>query len=90
MHRSDAEILGLKALTWLAGDEAALLRFLAGSGLERDDLHARASEPELLAAVLDFLLAEDALLAAFCAEEGIGPAMVHKARRQLPGGTGEA
>jgi Protein of unknown function (DUF3572) len=89
MQRGEAELLGLKALTWLAGDQEALLRFLAGSGLERNDLRRRASEPELLAAILDFLLADDALLTAFSAEQRIKPASVHEARRQLPGGGGE-
>lgn len=86
MQRSEAETLGLKGLSWLAGDPETLLRFLDVSGLAPDDLKGRAGDPELLAAVMDFLLSEDALLAQFCEAENIEPTTVHKARRLLPGG----
>jgi len=89
MQRSDAETLALKGLSWLAGDPETLLRFLDVSGLEPDDLKGRAGDPELLAAVMDFLLADDALLTAFCAGEGIEPALARKARMLLPGGVHE-
>lgn len=90
MQRQHAETLGLKGLTWLAGDAEALGRFLAGSGLGPDELRERAADPELLAAVLEFLLADDALLTAFCTDEGIKPARMHEARRLLPGGAYDA
>ncbi len=89
MQREHAETLGLKGLTWLAGDPDALGRFLAGSGLGPDELRERAADPELLGAVLDFLLSDDALLTMFCADEGIKPTHVHQARAMLPGGTKE-
>jgi hypothetical protein len=89
MQRSEAETLGLKGLTWLAGEPDALLRFLAVSGLELDDLKARAGDPELLAAILDFLLAEDALLMSFCNAEALDPKRIHQARALLPGGMHE-
>lgn len=85
MQRSNAETLALQALTFLAADGDALLRFLTQSGLELEDLRARAGEAELLAAVLDFLLGDDALLTAFTTGEGIAPQSVHTARRALPG-----
>ena len=58
MHRSEAETLALKVLAFLARDADALARFLALSGLELEDLRARAADPELLAAVVDFVLAD--------------------------------
>lgn len=80
-----AETLALKALTRIASDADTILRFLALSGLEFEELKRRAAEPELLAAVLDFLLSDDALLRDFCASEAIDPKAVHAARRALPG-----
>src|SRR4051812_48837371 len=61
MHRSTAETLALKGLGHLAADGEALVRFLRVSGLEIADLRSRAGHPELLAAVLDFLLSDDKL-----------------------------
>jgi len=60
-------------------------RFLALSGLELADLRRRAGDPELLAGVLDFLLADDARLAAFCDTESLDSRQVHAARLALPG-----
>jgi hypothetical protein len=39
----------------------------------------------LLAAVIDFLLADEKLCADFVADENIAPQMLHAARRALPG-----
>ena len=85
MDRSAAETFALKALAFLAADGDALARFLTQSGLEPDDLRARVGEPELLAAVLDFLLTDDALLTAFVEGEGVRPEFATAARRALPG-----
>ena len=85
MRTADAETLALKALGFLARDTDALLRLLTLSGLELDDLRERAGEPELLAAVVDFLLSDDALLARFAEEEGLDAQEIHAARRALPG-----
>ena len=80
-----AETLALKALTQLAGEPETLRRFLNLSGLELDELRARAAEPELLAAVLDFILGDEPTLTAFLTAEGIGASVVHAARAALPG-----
>ena len=85
MRRPEAETLALKALTFLASEPDRLLRFLNLSGLELDDLRTRAGDPELLAAVVDFLLGEESLLERFADDEGLDPEDVHAARRELPG-----
>jgi hypothetical protein len=85
MRTADAETLALKALGFLARDTDALLRLLTLSGLELDDLRERAGDPELLAAVVDFLLSDDALLGRFAEEEGLRTEEIHAARRALPG-----
>lgn len=79
----DAETLALKALRHLAEAPAELARFLAQSGLEPADLAARAEERAFLAGVLDLVLADDALLAGFCAAERTEPRAVHMARLRL-------
>jgi hypothetical protein len=85
MRTSDAETLALKALTHLAGEPDALLRFLTLSGLTLEDLRERAGEPELLAAVMDFLLGDDGLSSSFAEAEELRPEELHAIRRALPG-----
>jgi hypothetical protein len=78
-----AEILALEALAWLAGQADGIARFLAVSGLEATDLRRAAGEPDLLRAVLDFLLANEPLLLDFCETASISSRAVHMARYQL-------
>ncbi|MFO1173713.1 MAG: DUF3572 domain-containing protein [Paracoccaceae bacterium] len=84
--REQAETVGLRALAWLAGQEDLLGQFLGASGLGASELAARATEPEVLGAVLDFLLADDAWVAGFCDSEGLPPDRLLAARAVLPGG----
>jgi hypothetical protein len=84
--RDRAEALALQALAWLAGSEDLLPRFLAASGLGAADLQARAAEPEVLAAVLDFLLQDDAWITGFCDANGLPYTAPGAARASLPGG----
>ena len=81
--------MALKVLGFLAREDAALDRFLALSGIHPQELRERADDPFLLAAVVDFLLADDALLTGFAEEEGLDPKNVHQARRALPGAAPE-
>jgi hypothetical protein len=85
VNASDAEIFALKALAWLAQSPEELDRFLALSGVVPADLRDRADDPEILAAILDFLLTDDATLTGFCDAEGLNPKDLHAARRALPG-----
>jgi hypothetical protein len=82
----NAEILGLQALAWLAGEDEALERLLAASGMDQAGLKAAAERPETLGAVLEFLLANEPLLLAFCGESGTDPKDVHSARHVLEAG----
>jgi hypothetical protein len=84
MTLQDAATLGLRALTWLARGEG-VDRFLAVSGLNPAGLRARAGDPELLGAVLDFVLANEDLAAAFCEEESVPARDIHTARHLLGG-----
>lgn len=85
-RQQQAQILGLQALAWLATDEDQIGPFLAQSGIGLAELKARADEAEVLAAVLDFLLAEDERVFAFAASADVKPEEIVQARAALPGG----
>jgi hypothetical protein len=85
MHIHAAETLALKGLAHLAADAESLGRFMDLAGLTAADLRERADDPGLLAAVMDFLLADDARLLAFCAAEGLTPVKAHAVRTALVG-----
>ncbi|MDA1132795.1 MAG: DUF3572 domain-containing protein [Proteobacteria bacterium] len=80
-----AESLALRALGWLAAEPERLGGFLAVTGVGPDVLRDRATDSDLLAAVLDHLLADETLLLAFCGDDAADPADVARARRHLPG-----
>ena len=83
MNPKRAEILGLEALSWLAGEPDALDKFLAGSGISGADLRDAAGSPDLAVALLDFLLANETFLLAFCEASGSDAASLHRARHLL-------
>ncbi|MEZ5796332.1 MAG: DUF3572 domain-containing protein [Paracoccaceae bacterium] len=84
--QESAQTLALQALGWLAGQDEAFMAFLSVSGTDAAGIRARAAEPELLGAVLDFLLADEQLLMQFCAAAGLTPDAPLRARAGLPGG----
>ncbi len=83
--RESAETLALKAMAYVASDEQRLTGFMALSGTNLADLRDRADDPEVLAAVLDYLLSDEANLLAFCELEDIDPTLPGRARGELPG-----
>lgn len=85
MNPAAAEITGLKALAHLVNDCEAMERFLRLSGLDPSELKARAEDPDLLAAVLAYFLADDALLSRFCDSESLAAQDIHSAQRVLSG-----
>lgn len=78
-----AEILALDVLAWLAESPADLTDFMTLSGLEPAGLRERASDPQLLAGVLDFILGRETLLQRFCEMRSLEPAAIHRARAAL-------
>lgn len=77
---------GVVALGWIAGQPDLAGRFLDAAGASPEDLRARAADPEFLGFVLDFLLANEAVLVAFAQDAGIAPDRPLRARAALPGG----
>ncbi len=84
--KDEAEALALQALGWIAGEDDLLSVFMGSAGLSSSDLKARASDPELLSAVLDFLLMDDAWVLRFAEASGHRPEAALQARAALPGG----
>lgn len=82
----DAELTAINALQFLAGRAEELGRFLALSGVDPAQVRRLAEDNAFLGGVLDFLLADEALLLAFTAEAGLGPDSVAIARRRLDPG----
>jgi hypothetical protein len=68
-----AEIIGLKALAFLAEDRGRLERFLALTGLSPTELQRAADTPRILLAVLSHLANDESLLLVFAASAGIPP-----------------
>jgi Protein of unknown function (DUF3572) len=68
-----AEAIALQGLAFLAEEPARLQRFVTVTGLEPDELRARADTPELLSAVLEHLAGDESLLLVFAAGRGIAP-----------------
>lgn len=81
-----AETLALRALGWLMADEGQRDAFMAATGTDPRDLGRLVREPEFLGAVLDFLLADEPRLLAFCEAEAVRPEDPMRARAALPGG----
>ncbi|MGY6632185.1 MAG: DUF3572 domain-containing protein [Alkalilacustris sp.] len=85
-ERESAEMVALRALAWLMGPADLGDVFLGASGLDAEGLRDRAGDPEVLAAVLDFVLMDDAWVTGFAAAAALPPEAVLRARAALPGG----
>jgi len=86
MNTDRAETIALQALAFLAADDEALGGFVHFTGLGIGELRSAASNPEILAGVLDYVLQDEAMLLAFCAAAEIRPDEPARARAYLPGG----
>jgi len=86
MQPEAAQVLALQALGWIASDDEVFPVFLSATGANLGDLRARASDPDFLAAVLDFLLQDDRWVVAFCDAGGHPYTAPQAARAALPGG----
>jgi hypothetical protein len=86
----EAEEMGIRALGFLAGDPERLGRFFEMTGLSPADIRAAAADPAFWPAMLEYLAADESLLLAFAAHEGLDPASIERARLKLlpPGAEG--
>ena len=79
----EAEILAIGALAFLAERPEALAGFLQLTGLNPADLRNAAGESGFLAGLLDYVLANEALLVDYAADAGIAPEEIARARARL-------
>ncbi len=77
--------MAVAALSFLAGEPDRLGAFLALSGIGPESIRAAASEPHLLAGVLDHVVADERLLLDFAEHQGLDPFDVTRARAALAG-----
>ncbi len=82
-----AEALSLQALAFIVADPRQVSRFLALTGTTPQDIRDIAASRELQSATLEYLLADEGLLLAFCQEASIDPATIAPAHRLLTGYT---
>ncbi len=69
----DADVLGLQALVWTIGEPDRASRLIAVTGLDPDDLRARAGEPAVLAAVIGYLESYEPDLVACASALNVSP-----------------
>ena len=86
LSRPAAENFAAQVLDWLAADAERIGGFLGWSGETPAGLRARIADPGILLAVLDFLMMDEAMLLAACADLGVVPETPLRARMALPGG----
>jgi hypothetical protein len=82
---NDPYSLALTALAATISDERRAHRFLDLTGIETEELRARADDPALLVALIAFLEAHEPDLLAVCASIGVKADELIAARRQIEG-----
>lgn len=85
MTQERAETIAIGGLAFVAGRDDEIGRFLQLSGMDAAALRAGAADPDVLRAVLDFLLTDDALVTGFCEEQKLDARDLHMAHRVLAG-----
>ena len=86
MNAEAAETLAARALGWIVAQEGLFEVFQGATGANLEDIRTQAQAPEFLAAVLDFLLMDDAWVTGFCEAETLPYETLMRARAALPGG----
>lgn len=82
---NDPYALALSALAATLSDERRAQRFLDLTGIETDELRARAAEPALLSALIRFLEAHEPDLLSVSQRIGVRADELVAARRQIEG-----
>jgi len=85
MNAEQAELIALRALGWLAGEDELWPVFLGATGAAAEDARDRARDPAFLASVLEFLTSDDTMVMAFCDSAALKYDDPLRARYALPG-----
>jgi len=89
MNQDLADIIALQAVTYLLSDEKRISWLLGETGLSTTELQQSPDTPEILAGILDFLMAHEDMLIDFCDTNKIDPASFQRMRHFFPGGEQE-
>jgi hypothetical protein len=82
-QREAAEMLAIRALSFIAEEPQRLNAFLSTTGVSLERLRESASSPDFLAGVLEHMLTDESLVMAFADSAAIDPADVARARDAL-------
>ncbi len=77
--------VAIAVLGWLSTEDEMMNRFLAMSGLDAMDLRSLVSSRGFQAGLLDFVMAHEPSLMAFCSAYGYLPEEVQRAWQQISG-----
>ena len=81
--RDEAETIGVKAVEFLFAEPTRTERFVKLTGLKAGAVKRGLAEPEFLAGILDYLLADESLLFEFSTFAHMPVTMAQQARRAL-------
>ena len=85
MGDDEAQTIALQALAFFAADRDGMGAFCDLTGFDATELSARAGDRDVLASVLDALLADESALLVFATENNIPPERIYPARIKLSG-----
>ena len=85
---SQAQAIALKGLTYIVPRRELLAAFMAATGVDEHTIRGSVEDPGLLTGVLEFLLANEKILLAFCEKCGIDPEAPATAHARLTGELG--
>ena len=81
--REVAEIVAIRALSFIADDAERLGQFLAETGIGPETLRNAAADPRFLVSVLDFVMRDDATVKAFANASQLHPTNIAAAHQAL-------
>ncbi len=84
-EKLSADEIAIAILGWLSTEPDMMSRFLSMSGLEAEDLRAIVADSGFQAGLLDFVMAHEPSLMAFCSAYGLLPEEVNAAWQKLSG-----
>lgn len=86
INEREAAFIAIKALAYISQSEDELLKFVNLTGISPVDVIRLKENLGFLGGVLEFLVRDESLLLAFCAEEDFSVDQVESARLRLTGG----
>lgn len=85
MQATEAEIIAIRALQFIIGDETLCERFMAVTGLTPREIQESVADSGLHLGALEFLLQHEPDAAAFCETAELLPGAALQARRLILG-----